>query len=224
MALSTNALTTLSTVKSELNLSSSTDDTYLERVIEAVSEAIIDYLDRPIVFASSITENITGSGGMYLVVTRYPITSVTSVSYDGTALDTDTYDATGWASSGLIRVQSGVFDTAAVSQWITTTIMGGTERRLYTVVYAGGYVTPNQVALNGALTRTLPYDIEDACIQAVVERYRKRGQRDDIKSEALLSYSVTYNGPSSHDDREKGLPLNARRILDGYKRMPMGLP
>jgi hypothetical protein len=69
----------------------------------------------------------------------------------------------------------------------------GSEGDLYTVTYAGGYVTPQQAADNVLLTRSLPYDLEQACVQGVVAMYRGRGQDQRIAQESLLSYSVSYS-------------------------------
>jgi hypothetical protein len=64
--------------------------------------------------------------------------------------------------------------------------MPGQEWPVIEVTYDGGYDLPSSAS------PTLPGDIQRACSLAVASDYRKRGLDRDIKSQRLMSYSVTY--------------------------------
>lgn len=206
MALREQALTTLATVRSELSLTSSADDTYLCRLIEGASDFIAQYCNRDF-YKATVTEKVKGFGAVRIVLSRTPIISIASISYLGSTIDSDSYEIEN-ASTGFLYRSAGWNWTAQL--WLNTTddVAVGSERAAFSATYTGGYVTPNQSG-----TRTLPYDLEDVCIQLVTQRYRRRGQDASVESESLGDYDVTYAG--RNEDR---LPASAKRVLDGYKR------
>lgn len=59
--------------------------------------------------------------------------------------------------------------------------------------------------------RTLPNDLEQACIDAATAFYRRRGQDLDVKSEGLIGATVNY-GP------RYALPLSAVALLTPYRK------
>lgn len=61
-----------------------------------------------------------------------------------------------------------------------------------------------------ATPRTLPSDIEQACIDAAVTLYRRRGQDLDIRSESLLGASLSYATRGT-------LPPSAMATLSAYR-------
>jgi hypothetical protein len=68
-------------------------------------------------------------------------------------------------------------------------------------------------------TRTLPWGLENICIQTVSGLYNSRGLDKNIKSEKLLSYSVTYGntgGSGSYGDSL--FPSSVMKALNKYKR------
>lgn len=64
--------------------------------------------------------------------------------------------------------------------------------------------------------RTLPYAIEDACIQLATKRYRRKGKDPGIKSSRLLSSATTFAGTSTGDSI-MGLPTEIAQMLSPYK-------
>jgi hypothetical protein len=68
----------------------------------------------------------------------------------------------------------------------------GTERYLYVVTYDGGAYTPNQEDLNGAHTRALPWDLEDACVDLVRAAYLGKPQNPNVTGERLLDWNASY--------------------------------
>lgn len=208
MALSAQALTILTTLKQELGISTSTDDTYLEQLINAYSDAVIAYCGRSFHYSAAVVDTLPGHVSMFLNVKRPPIASITSISFNGSAIDSANFEIHD-AGAGLIRFHGGVIWTAASVPNIERDQSPGSERNLYTVTYAGGYVTPQQAG-----TRSLPYDIEQAVIMACTAAYRNRGADPSIKSESLLSASVAY----SEGDSYIGLSNSIKALLAPYAR------
>jgi len=206
MGVAANALTALATVKTELGISASTDDAYLERLINAASDFIERYCSRQFQRAS-VTEKVQGYGDSFLRLGRRPIDTAVAITItlDGAAVDSISYEVHD-AEAGLLIGKSGWADTTSLFEGPAWDGHAGSERKLYSVTYTGGYVLPGDGG-----TRTLPYDLEDACVGLVVSRYRSRGQDQRIKSESLLSYSVTFG--------EAEIPAPILAVLDRHKTL-----
>jgi hypothetical protein len=185
------SLTILTTCKTEMSVTSSTDDDYITYLIKAVSDYIASRCNRNFTYSAAWSENVAAYAQPRLIVTHTPVISVTSITYNGSTISSDTYSLVD-AGKGWIFNRSGWYWTAALYPNIAQDPYVGSENALYAVTYAGGYVTPQQAADNVALTRSLPYDLEQACVQGVVSLYRARGQDQRISQESLLSYSVGY--------------------------------
>lgn len=158
-------LTVLATVKAELGITGTSEDTNLARWIRGASSAIATYCRR--VFAQeTVRETFRLRRGHHwacepvLPLKRYPIASITSVTEDGTALTTDQYEVE--PESGLLyRLCDGLR-----REWTAATVV---------VVYTGGYV----------LLPELPDAIEQACI-SLVSHYRANAGRDmALRSESI---------------------------------------
>jgi hypothetical protein len=155
MAQSVSALVDLATVKSELGiaLSNTTDDAKLERYIDAVTGRIEDYCNRSFYHVSSQADSLGGMGSFYLLVTRPPLNSIASIAFDGSTLNSDSYEIDD-SVGGVVRGVSAFLWTAGTLQNVTTTPLPGTERKLYVVTYDGGYITAGQSKAKGTLTFT----------------------------------------------------------------------
>jgi hypothetical protein len=208
MTLNARALCTLADVKEELGLTVATYDTRLERLIHAVSDAIASYCGRSLHYDAAVAESVAGFGGTRLLLSHTPIVSITSITIDTGLLAATDYEIED-ANAGFIYRPSGWSWTAREANDIVGDGVAGTEERSIDVVYKGGYVTAGQVTTVPVLARTLPYDIEDAAIQMVADRYRNPSSR--IASERLLSAAVTY--------RDSDIPVELRSVLDKYKRV-----
>ena len=203
MALAANALTTLAIVKTELGITGATEDTYLERMINAASDRIENYCSRAFFKETGKIENVAGFGGVYLLVSKAPLLAITSITFDGNTVASADYEIHD-ADVGSIYRKGGWHWTTARLKDITQPPMPGHERKLYKVTYDGGYETPEQGG-----TRTLPFDLEDACVQMVASRFRGKGRDPNIKSEKLLSWSATYGASE--------LPSSVTSILNRHR-------
>jgi hypothetical protein len=206
MSLNANALTTVAAVQAVTGMSGITTPV-AERLINAASA----FLEGPRAIArklfqdSVVVVKVAGYGDRYLRVSQTPINSVTSIAYDGSNIDASGYEIDD-AKEGLIYFPGGVTWTApGASGLISNLALAGMERKLYTVTYDGGWVTPAQVG-----TVTLPADIEEACMQLVVSGYRKDGKDQAIASERIMSTSVLY--------RPDSMPQFVTGVIDSYRR------
>jgi hypothetical protein len=218
MTLTSAALTTLARANAELGTSG--EDAYIEQLIEAVSERIAKYCGRVLHYSDAQEDTIPGYGDTFLVVSRPPIEEITSIEYNSSEIDSSNYIIDD-ADAGLIYSERGWTWTALRSACLVgADKLVGTENPLYVVVYKGGYITPQQDA-DGVGTRDLPYDLEDAAIEAITYRYRRKGKDPSIVSEKLLGSGVTY---ASHSDLDaSGFPPHVRSVLDTYKHWGIGV-
>ena len=202
MALAANALTTVAALETELGITPASETTYCETLINRASQAIERYCNRIFYQTAGIVELVPGYGGNRLIVSRAPVTALTAVAFNGSALTLADFEIHE-AEAGVIRCVKPLLWSTVVLPNIERDAYPGEERKLYSVTYTGGYAT-------------IPVDVEEACLIAAVDRYRRRGQAASVKSERLLSYSVAY-----HDDEasiESGLPPSARGLLAPFVR------
>ena len=184
MALPASALTTLATVLDELNLTSDSggaQDTRLERYIQTASAQIAAYCGRTFERADAIAEAVATFGWTKLLVNRTPIIAVTSVVVDGSTLSASDYSIDDANTGSLFRATGWPWSASRFGG-IAQGPAPGQEERATVVTYSGGYVTPQQVVLGTFTPRTLPYDLEDACVQLVTSRYRAKAR--DVRERA----------------------------------------
>ena len=208
----TDGLTTVGRVAFQLGV---TDDDKLHmiaRMIEEATAAIERYCNRTFKQAT-VTEKLVGYGRPYLMVSRMPLNSITSITYDGETVAASDYEIANSATGEIVH-KNGVWnDTAKQTLNASLTEIPYSERKLYTVVYSGGYVLP------GNASRTLPADIEAACVMVVSSMYSRRLDNPDIVKESLAGVaSVEYGSASGNTSAQ--LPPAAAAILDKY-RVPL---
>ena len=190
-------LTTTARVKDDLGISVSTYDTIIGRVIERASALIVAYCQRE--FAQQrIIETLAGDGTETLILSRYPVTTLHSVTYDGTEVTASNYFLDD-ANSGIIRNPN---------TWEPT------SRELdYSVDYTYGYVLHSF----GSGTPTLPAEIEQACIEIVRSMYYSRQRDSAVASESVPQvYSVRYNNENGMGGA-LGIPAAAALLLEPYR-------
>lgn len=206
MALEANALTTLATVKEELGISTTQWDAQLERRINVASDAIQTYLGRPLERATVTSERVKGYGDQRILLLRTPVVSITSIIYGGATIDAAGYYIEN-ADAGIVFRSSG-WEWTAIER--TDSILQekqpGTEEGLLLVTYVGGWQTPAQGG-----TRTLPFDIEQACVDTVVQGWRNKGKYQNLQNETELQADASWRGEM--------IPGPALRQLRRYRRL-----
>lgn len=241
MALSIHALTTWETMQAELGLSGTSDQTVIERLINAASEEIERVAQRHFEYVAGHAERVAGHGTNLLIVSHAPIRSVAAIDYiDGAGLVSHSYASTEYAihdaKAGLVAWTGGTDVLRGnVSGWPWTadaagdTIRGeplpGSERKALRVVYDGGWVTPEQARANTGMARDLPYDLEQACIIAVASWWKRRGSDVTVSNHSSAQgSSVTYRAPAEGNSvigtiPSGMLPLEAAQIAQRYRRV-----
>lgn len=187
----THDLTTIETVRAELGITDRAEDENLARWITQASRVIGEYCNR--VFAKETvaeTFRLPAFTKDDLVLSRYPIKEIVSVTENGTALTESADFEVGFDAGFLARLRG---DT--LTCWAPGKI---------TVVYTAGYT----------LLQDLPYSIERACI-ALVNQYRYSAERDP----QLRSETTDGAGSSSYFDGMEagGLSPEVRGLLDKYR-------
>lgn len=202
MPLPESALTTLATAAGELGITPGEDsavDARLERYITVASDRLASMCDRDFHHVEGHTERVGNAGGTYLLVSDHlPVVSIASIEWDDGIGDATTVDDTAYrltddaAKSGMIERVKGAWRSTQVERQEIERKPTHRSRPLYLVTYTGGWVTPQQVADDDTLTRTLPYDIEDAVVQYVTMRERQRGKDGSVSSKSVGPASVSY--------------------------------
>lgn len=80
------ALTTLANVKQYIygaGQTATTDDKYLQQTLNQLSGAILDYIQRPVLFKKQYTERRDGVGNTSMTLRNYPVLSVSSLTVAG---------------------------------------------------------------------------------------------------------------------------------------------
>jgi hypothetical protein len=211
-AAASTALTTLDAVKTELGITGTADDAWLQSQIDVASTLCCAYLG--VVMATdgsmrlgreTLTETIRLNRGERrrrfdvrrrdLMLSRWPVVQVNSVTIDGTALLGDEYEVDG-ASGVLLRLGGG-----QPSHWVGNTVE---------VRYEAGWLLPGQPG------RNLPNDIEDAAIGLVKVQWYSRTRNPLVKAESVpgvvdVQYRVGATGTNG------ALPPEVTAKLDPYR-------
>ena len=173
-------LTTITTLQLYLN-PGSTDTSLLQRLLSAASVAIQNYINRDIV-TTSYTEVFDGVGGRVLVLPDYPITAVSALSIDGTAIP-----------AGSVTVAGYYFTKDKI-------ILNG-----YTFTRGNGNVAISYTAGYGtAAAGTIPFDIEQFCISLVQYWLGLRARNGEL-SRSVGGQTITYSAADMPESIKTGL-------------------
>lgn len=194
-------LTTLAAVKSELGITDGQDNEWLTIQIQVASQMVVDYLNVMAADDGSVTigqetlvetfrvhhsrylsRRLDSERTQYLILSRRPVTSITSVVQDGLTLDPSEYEVDG---AGALKHLSSDRPT----DWNGNKVV---------VTYAAGWLLPGQSG------RNLTPDIESATIGLVKAAWYARKRDPNLKEEnipGVLQVSYFYRSP------EPGAPL-----------------
>jgi len=214
MALQSNALTTVAVVKTFLGIAVDTEDDFIERMINVYSQKIENYCNRKFASATYTSEKYRGQGTDTLQLENYPVTDLASIYVDDVLLETDDYElmgGEGTSNTGEVNKES-LWDRAGVRQQVSDEEIFPTYNIKAT--YTAGYVLPQDGG-----TRTLPYDLEQCCIDMVryarLTRYEVRGVRREKNLEASIDYG------NNQLSKDSGLLVEVENTLigGGYVRV-----
>jgi hypothetical protein len=196
-------LTTVSAVKEELGIPDAdmSQDALISLFIDRASDAIVTFCSRP--FAKEgYRETVPGYGSNRLILSRTPIVEITSVIADSEIITDYLLED---PEAGILFRRRG-WQWAPTMGWnITWHPVGNSEDLNFTVEYTAGYVLPGDQG-----TRTLPNDIEKACIETVKAWYLARERDPVITAERIGDYQASY---------AQGLPAVATQLLAPWRRI-----
>lgn len=217
MALSAAALTTLAVCLDEVDIESASADSKvrarLERYIEAASSLVGVILGggAPIqLHRGEVTVAVAGQDTTTLILPHTPIVAIDEVAIDDEVLDPSDYEIED-AEAGFLRRLDGVwpFEGLKTAGFVTAPVWS-TARRNVSVTYTAGWVTPGQAT--ELLPRTLPHAIEDAVVELVTSRWRRRNKDLRVVGETFEQSSYTYGGVP--------VPAEVMAALAPYVRIP----
>lgn len=199
-------LTTLSIVKAELNLTSvdAARDAVISRYITEASAAIENFCNRTFAvesvkdrfYPSRETPLQTITGGVDPIqLSRWPVTTLTSVTEDGQALVEEEDFIIDKAKGQLIRLDANAYPT----RWGAYPIV---------VEYASGYAP-------------IPSDVSDAAIRTVSGRYYARGRDPMLRSENVPGVweAQYWVAAGAADTGGANLPPGVQSLLDNYRNL-----
>ena len=208
MTLPANALTTVESVNATLGYTTGDDaarDALIERYIALASDTIEQMCGRKFYRATDYAERVPAGQSIYIqIYDHYPLVSISSITYDddtATTIDSSDYEISE-ADAGMIRNINGGWRNTQVYTFSGPTRYLATPEALrdwvpaYTVTYTGGYITPQQED-DGVGDRTLPFDLEQAAIDAAVSQYYQRTRDKGVSSVGMGRSSVSYGSANS---------------------------
>ncbi len=213
MALADTALTTVALASSFAGVATLVDDdtTIFESLINAVSASISSYCGR--IFGRSTglpeyTETLSASNRQLLLLSQWPISSITSITSDGylLVLDTDYRCDPQDKARGEVYRENG-WKGLSIVTGLTQNVVA-TERNIV-AVYKGGYILPADASFTPSLVTGLPFDIVETANNLVAIKYwsrKRQGFGLSSLKEGGVSYSFIMASPEVTD------------VLNRYKR------
>lgn len=188
MALEAYALTTLAKLNELIGTSYSADQRG-DDLINAASEAIMQYCDREFARTVGKVEKLAGFDGNYLFLSLNPVESIASVTFDGLAVAASEYELD--AKAGSLYRAAGWAWTVGGALSIEPYPLPGSEQKVIAVTYTGGYAMPPNRSPG---TFKLPFALEQACLALCAYNYRMGGQNPAIASQQAGNASRSFSG------------------------------
>ncbi|MBN9471889.1 MAG: phage head-tail connector protein [Bosea sp.] len=193
-------LTTLDAVKADLGITGSASDDALGTLIDQFSETIAAWCGRTFGLATvRESRDITRlCDRRVILLERWPVASVDSVSVTGIALAPADYVLDPAKGELRYRASDGRLWLWPVGDSVIT--------------YRTGYALP------GETDRTLPHDIERACILMVRSAWHGIGRNPALRSEETAGVA-TFTYFAANGD---ALSLEAQALLSPYRSINVG--
>jgi hypothetical protein len=206
----TSGLTTLATVKTDWNITGTTDDTFINNLIARCSLSISQYLNRTLglgtyldTFRPDKQSNsvfIDCGNCAPLRLRNWPLVSIDSI-IEGTVTLAENTDFEADYATGLVH---RLDKSGNPRDW-------GFD--IISVTYHAGYVLPG----DSSGTRSLPLDIEDAASRMVYMRYVERGRDPMIAEDTMFGLgTIKYFNRAENGN----MPPDVIDILNNY-RLPV---
>lgn len=191
MALAANALTSIDAAKDYIikNTSVTIDDTRIEWLINVCSSTIENYCRR-IFKTQTFEEEIDGNDHRYISLENFPITSVSSVTINGTDITPDQY---------VVKKKIGVLAR------LRNDIISGINYNRYNPIWPSGDCNI-QVTYTAGLDE-IPPDLEHACILFVMSFYKSD----------VANFSTTFT--DGFVFKADSIPVQVKLMLQPYMKV-----
>lgn len=198
------ALTTVARAKLYLGITTSADDTLIERLIDVATDTIESFCGRRFKKTTYTDELYDGTGGDSLVLKQYPVVAGQAFTLNERAGSDNVSNFSTLSSNiyfvkndrGIVQFSSGIF-------------LPYPQR--YKITYTAGYdfdnTTPGATAESVGLG-----DLEEACWQLVGNAYSDRKHNDAVASESIGNYSVSFR-------RDISMSASLKATLERYRRV-----
>lgn len=187
------ALVSLVQAKAQLKITASSEDSFIESLVNRESQKAASYCGRTFV-QESFTEFYDGEGEDTIVVRNYPIASLTSL-HDDVRRDFNSDTQISISDDVLVDNRAGI-----VRLWNNRSAFNKGKGNVR-IAYTGGYVAGSNV----------PHDLQEAVLIMILHAYRRlyADQRIGLVSETIGDRNVTYS--------RSDIPAEAKVILDQYR-------
>lgn len=216
-------LMSLSTAKALLGLTSTTYDTVLNVLLEQASDAIVQYLERPLAY-QTYSEQVSGYDDRLLRLSRVPLVTLTQILNDTTVVSSTAYEIYDHNAGLVFNSTSWEWDVRYRGD-ITLDPVAGSEERQYTVTYGAGYLLPGVTTASSTIistaAETLPHSIRRACFVAVQEWFgdldldASATQYKRIRTEDFEIETHSQQGSGAKEELE--LPTAALNLLRPFE-------
>ncbi len=193
----------------ELGLSGSEATIIITDMVDQASAAIVSYCNRQ--FAQeTVEETIPTTGSCNILLTRTPIISISSITFNGVTVAATEYFINE-PEAGMVFNPSGWGDTAQRSYGLSRTPVQNSRAYLLKATYTAGYIPPGYSG-----SPAMPSDIERACIELVKSLWLARKLNPNIESESVPDVgSVKYR---TITDTEMLMPPTVKQMLSNWRR------
>ncbi|MBP2638375.1 MAG: hypothetical protein H6Q72_4282 [Firmicutes bacterium] len=177
--------TTLDNVKQYLNLSNTTSDAFLSRLISAASAFVVTWVKRDLLSAS-YTEQRNGNGSCRMMLKNTPVTAVSSLTVNGHSIPASTQPGISpgyWFDDKMLYVKGYSFPNGFGN---------------VTIDYTAGYTT-------------VPLELEQVVIELVANKYKRR-DRIGEDSKDLGGQTVSYSKRDLSQDHMDLLSIYKRVV------------
>lgn len=207
MAVNSYALTNLARFKTFLGISGTAHDTLLERIINTTTDYIENYCDRRFQLTTYTNEVYDGTNYPEILLDNYPIVTFTTLENrdsvnnvnSWSAIDSENYFVK--YDEGIIVLAEDKFENLA---------------QYYRVTYSAGFAIDVTNVVPVTLEAVFHTDLEYACWKIGGKFYNQRKLSDNISSERIGEYAVTFR-------KELALDPEIQQILEQYRRPTYGL-
>lgn len=193
----------------ELGLSGAEATIIITDMVDQASAAIVSYCNREFAL-ETVEETLPTTGSCNLMLTRTPIASISSITFNGVTVPATDYFLTE-PEAGFVFNPNGWGDSAQRTYGLSGTPVQNSRAYLLKATYSAGYVPPGFTG-----TPAMPYDIERACIELVKSLWLGRKLNPNIESESVPDVgSVKYR---TITDIDMLMPPTVKQLLSRWRR------